>query len=124
MPFLRNPSRTWLSAMAPRPTTLSITRSRTPAKVFFIASSSVCLIILLMSRPLSVLSVPLLEDLNRHRHTGAHGRANRDGLHVVAFDATGFGMPNRINKGGHIIGQLVFIEAHLANPGMHIAPLV
>src|SRR5450755_1227376 len=124
MPFLRNPSRTWLSAIALRPTTLSMTRSRTPSKVFFIAASSICLIILLMSCPLSALSVLRLEGLHHHRYARAHGRAQSDGLHIVAFYATRFGMANRVDEGGYIVGQLVFIEAHLADTGVHIATLV
>src|SRR5262245_26310207 len=109
--FLRRLARSWLSAVQLSPLTLSRTSSRTPSKVCFRASISICLICLLMVvRP----SAPL----HGHADARGHGAGHRDRLDVVALDAGRLDGLDLVDEGGDVGGQLVVVEAHLADAGV------
>src|ERR1043166_3780433 len=129
MPLLRRSRRILFSAMAPRPTTLRTTISRTPLKSSFKAFICICLMTLLM------WTIQIVNRFNRlrlarqtalHRDLDAwtHRAGQRDRVHVVALDARRLGSANRVNNARHVGDNLVFVEADLADASMDVAPLV
>src|SRR4051794_2742994 len=100
-----------------------MTRSRTPSKVFFMASISICLMTLLIGVPIPS-SKSHRSRLHHQRNCRAHRRAQRDRLHEVAFDACWLGMADRIDEGSDIVRQLVFFEAQFTHAGVDVTALV
>src|SRR5207249_2919247 len=110
------------------------TMSRTSLNTVFKASICICLICLLMSVvscQLSVVSCPAFRNgprttdrLNGYRDTRAHRRGDGNRLHVVTLDARRLGGLHLVHEGGDVVGQLVLLEAELANAGVDVAALV
>src|SRR5437763_6867989 len=130
--FFRSDRRRLFSVWAGTPWTLMNTRSRTPWNVLLSASISICLIFLLIGVfPLGprgstnrgeTESFP--PSLHLHRDARAHGGADRDRLDEVALDAGRLGGADLIDEGVDVVGQLVLLEAHLADAGVDVAALV
>src|SRR5579884_2077491 len=126
---------------------LSTTASRTSWKLLRNESISICLMTLLIV-PLSVARFPsplcrlcplgrLKRPKGHKRHKGegkwklhgdrdsrSHGSCNSDRLHIMAFNASRLGGADLLDERGDVGGQLVVVEADLADAGVNITALV
>src|SRR6185437_211244 len=60
----------------------------------------------------------------RDLHAGAHRRAERNLLHVIAFGARGLRLQHAVHEGAHVLDDRIFGEARLADAGLHDARLL